>query len=85
MPAGDTDGVKGREEIAGALLEPDTLQRAWAPGINPIERPNANDGHGFVQALRHSVITGPTLTNANDFREIFIEGSAARADDGNQG
>ncbi|MGB4358969.1 MAG: glycerate kinase, partial [Rhodoferax sp.] len=28
--AGDTDGVDGQEEIAGALLSPDTLTRAWA-------------------------------------------------------
>ncbi|WP_426088873.1 glycerate kinase type-2 family protein [Janthinobacterium sp. PSPC1-1] len=70
--AGDTDGVDGQEDIAGAVLAPDTLQRAWALGIKPRESLDNNDGHGFFQALGDSVITGPTLTNVNDFRAILI-------------
>jgi len=70
--AGDTDGVDGVEEIAGALLSPDSLTRAWQLGINPKELLDDNDGHGFFQALGDSVITGPTLTNVNDFRAILI-------------
>jgi hydroxypyruvate reductase len=72
--AGDTDGVDGQEEIAGALLTPETLARAWALGMNPRERLDDNDGHGFFEALGDSVITGPTLTNVNDFRAIVIDG-----------
>jgi glycerate 2-kinase len=48
--AGDTDGVDGAEEIAGAVLAPNTLARAWAAGINPGASLDANDGHGFFQA-----------------------------------
>ncbi|MGK5058941.1 glycerate kinase type-2 family protein [Janthinobacterium sp. LB2P49] len=70
--AGDTDGVDGQEDIAGAYLAPDTLQRAWALGIKPRDSLDNNDGHGFFQALGDSVITGPTLTNVNDFRAILI-------------
>ncbi|MCW2316461.1 hydroxypyruvate reductase [Rhodoblastus acidophilus] len=70
--AGDTDGVDGVEEIAGAILTPDTLARAWSAGINPKQALADNDGHGFFAALGDSVITGPTLTNVNDFRAIFI-------------
>ena len=70
--AGDTDGVDGQEDIAGAYLAPDTLQRAWALGTKPRESLDNNDGHGFFQALGDSVITGPTLTNVNDFRAILI-------------
>ena len=70
--AGDTDGVDGQEEIAGALLTPDSLSRAWAAGLKPRERLADNDGHGFFEALGDSVVTGPTLTNVNDFRAIFI-------------
>ena len=70
--AGDTDGVDGQEEIAGACLAPDTLQRAWAQGMRPRDSLDNNDGHGFFQALGDSVITGPTLTNVNDFRAILI-------------
>jgi glycerate 2-kinase len=76
--AGDTDGVDGAEEIAGAVLTPDTLSRAWAAGINPRASLDANDGHGFFQALGDSVITGPTLTNVNDFRAILIEADPAQ-------
>ena len=75
--AGDTDGVDGQEEIAGAYLAPDTLARAWTQGIKPRESLANNDGHGFFQALGDAVITGPTLTNVNDFRAILVTGSDA--------
>ena len=74
--AGDTDGVDGAEEIAGAFLAPDTLARAWAQDINPRRSLDRNDGHGFFQALGDSVHTGPTLTNVNDFRAIVVDGMA---------
>jgi hydroxypyruvate reductase len=70
--AGDTDGVDGQEEIAGAYFSPDTLARAFDKAIRPMQSLDRNDGHGFFQALGDSVITGPTLTNVNDFRAIFI-------------
>ncbi|MBA5687468.1 glycerate kinase type-2 family protein [Rugamonas apoptosis] len=73
----DTDGVDGQEEIAGALLGPDTLERAWAQGIKPRDALANNDGHGFFQALGDSVICGPTLTNVNDFRAILINDSVS--------
>ena len=73
--AGDTDGVDGQEEIAGAVIAPDTLARAWAAGLKPRERLAHNDGHGFFEALGDAVVTGPTLTNVNDFRAIYIEGA----------
>ena len=70
--AGDTDGVDGQEEIAGAYLAPDSLSRAWAAGIRPQQSLDRNDGHGFFEALGDAVHTGPTLTNVNDFRAILI-------------
>jgi glycerate 2-kinase len=72
--AGDTDGVDGLEEIAGAIVAPDTLQRAWSQGLKPKERLDDNDGHGLFEAVGASVVTGPTLTNVNDFRAIVVEG-----------
>src|ERR1700722_9806141 len=71
--AGDTDGVDGQEEIAGAYLGPDSLERARALGLNPKDMLDNNDAHSFFGALHDSVITGPTLTNVNDFRAILIE------------
>lgn len=70
--AGDTDGVDGAEEIAGAIVTPDTLTRAESLSIKPKDSLADNDGHGFFQALGDSVVTGPTLTNVNDFRAIVI-------------
>ena len=71
--AGDTDGVDGAEEIAGAFVGPTTIERALAIGILPADSLAANDAHSFFQALGDSVVTGPTLTNVNDFRAILIE------------
>jgi glycerate 2-kinase len=71
--AGDTDGVDGQEEIAGGCIGPDSLSRAWALGLRPMDMLANNDGHGFFSALGDSVITGPTLTNVNDFRAILVE------------
>ena len=73
--AGDTDGVDGQEEIAGALLAPDSLTRAWALGIKPMDALSNNDGHGFFGALGDAVVTGPTLTNVNDFRAVLVLGT----------
>ena len=70
----DTDGVDGQEEVAGAVMGPDTLARAWASGLRPLDELANNNGHGFFGALGASVVTGPTLTNVNDFRAIWVEG-----------
>lgn len=80
--AGDTDGVDGMEDIAGAYLAPDSLARAWTKGIKPKDSLDANDGHGFFEALGDSVVTGPTLTNVNDFRAILITEEARRTTPG---
>ncbi len=75
--AGDTDGVDGAEEIAGAIITPDTLDRAARQGVRAADRLADNDGHGFFEALGDQVVTGPTLTNVNDFRAVLIERGAA--------
>jgi hydroxypyruvate reductase len=81
--AGDTDGVDGQEEIAGAVTAPDTLARAWQRGLKAKEMLADNDAHSFFSALGDSVITGPTLTNVNDFRAILIE-AQSEANPGDQ-
>lgn len=69
---GDTDGVDGAEEVAGAIVTPDTLARAQAAGLDPHAELADNNGHGFFEALGDQVVTGPTLTNVNDFRAFYI-------------
>ncbi|HEX3913066.1 MAG TPA: glycerate kinase [Steroidobacteraceae bacterium] len=71
--AGDTDGVDGQEEIAGAYLGPDSLERARQLGLKPNDMLLDNDAHSFFGALQDSIVTGPTLTNVNDFRAILID------------
>lgn len=74
--AGDTDGVDGQEEIAGALISPDTLARARTLGLQARQHLDDNNAHAFFEALGDGVITGPTLTNVNDFRAILITADA---------
>lgn len=68
----DTDGVDGAAEVAGAVIGPETLKKAKAAGIVPESALLANDAHSFFAALGDQVVTGPTLTNVNDFRAILI-------------
>lgn len=68
----DTDGVDGAAEVAGATISPETLARAAAAGIDPAAALARNDAHSFFAAVGSQVITGPTLTNVNDFRAILI-------------
>jgi hydroxypyruvate reductase len=71
--AGDTDGIDGSEDNAGALLLPDTPARSAAEGIDLRARLADNDAYGVFSALGDLVVTGPTRTNVNDFRAILIE------------
>jgi hydroxypyruvate reductase len=72
--AADTDGVDGQAEVAGAVIDPTTLERARILGIDSAQRLAANDAHPYFAALRDQVITGPTFTNVNDFRAVLIRG-----------
>src|SRR3984893_2440322 len=68
----DTDGIDGTEDNAGAIVYPDSLARASARGISAQDGLTANDGYGFFAALGDLVVTGPTLTNVNDFRAVLV-------------
>lgn len=63
----DTDGVDGAAEVAGALIGPSTLA---TPGA--AEALARNDAHSYFARAGSQVVTGPTLTNVNDFRAILI-------------
>jgi glycerate 2-kinase len=70
--AADTDGIDGIEDNAGALVAPDSLQRAQNLGLKVDDYLQRNDAYPFFQALGDLVVTGPTHTNVNDFRAILI-------------
>jgi glycerate-2-kinase len=68
----DTDGVDGAAEVAGAMIDPETLSRAQAAGLNARTALENNDAHSFFGALGDQIKPGPTLTNVNDFRAVLI-------------
>lgn len=68
----DTDGIDGSEDNAGAITGPNSLDRAKAAGLDAQAFLDNNDGYSFFEALGDLVVTGPTLTNVNDFRAILI-------------
>jgi hydroxypyruvate reductase len=70
--AGDTDGIDGTEDAAGAVIAPDTLARAAAAGLDPKAMLRGHDSYGLFDAIGDLVKTGPTLTNVNDLRAILI-------------
>ena len=70
--AADTDGIDGSEDNAGALLTPDSLARARVAGVDAVKSLADNDSYGFFAALGDLLLTGPTLTNVNDYRAIVV-------------
>ena len=70
--AGDTDGIDGTEDAAGAVVTPDTLARARAAGLDPRAVLAAHDSYGLFDAVGDLIRTGPTLTNVNDLRAILV-------------
>jgi glycerate 2-kinase len=71
--AGDSDGIDGSADAAGAVIGPDTLARARAAGFDPLAILNGHDSYSLFARLSDLVLTGPTLTNVNDIRAILIQ------------
>jgi hydroxypyruvate reductase len=70
--AGDTDGIDGMDDVAGAMLTPDTLSRARGKGLDARAMLARHDSHNFFRSLGDLIVTGPTLTNVNDIRAVLI-------------
>ena len=70
--AGDTDGIDGLGNAAGAIVTPNTLKKAKRKNINPKTFLRNADSHSFFKLIGDQVITGPTMTNVNDFRAFII-------------
>ena len=75
--AADTDGIDGSEDNAGAVLLPDTLDRAARAGLNPKAHLANNDAYPVFAQLGDLVVTGPTRTNVNDFRAILVKATTS--------
>ncbi len=74
--AGDTDGIDGSEDNAGAIMTPYSFARAGLQQLDAEAELANNNGYGYFAALDELVVTGPTRTNVNDFRAILILGSS---------
>lgn len=70
--AGDTDGIDGSEDNAGAFVDGTSAQRMRAAGIDPLAAQANNDSYSAFKAIGDLFVTGPTGTNVNDFRAILI-------------
>jgi glycerate 2-kinase len=74
--AGDTDGTDGGcgspDDPAGAFVDETTLVRARCLGLDPAAFLAENDSTGFFERLGDLLQPGPTFTNVNDFRAIFV-------------
>ncbi|MGV1988628.1 glycerate kinase type-2 family protein [Agrobacterium sp. 22-221-1] len=70
--AGDTDGIDGVEDAAGAIVTPTTLSRLRQAGVTPRAALSGHDSYTAFKAIGDLVVTGPTLTNVNDIRAILI-------------
>ncbi|MBD8066162.1 glycerate kinase [Devosia sp. PTR5] len=70
--AGDTDGIDGSEDNAGAWVDGNSARRMREAGIDPQAALANNDAYGAFEAIGDLFVTGPTGTNVNDFRAILI-------------
>lgn len=70
--AADTDGIDGSETNAGAFVDGTSASRMRDLGIDPLQLLAANDAYAAFEALGDLFFTGPTGTNVNDFRAIFV-------------
>ncbi|MCW8873419.1 MAG: DUF4147 domain-containing protein [Xanthomonadales bacterium] len=70
--AADTDGIDGCEGHSGALVDPDTLQRAARAGLEAENYLRRHDTAGFFEQIGGLLVEGPTGTNVSDFRAILV-------------
>ncbi len=69
----DTDGIDGTEDNAGAWIDQRSLLKAKQLNLKLNDFLANNDAYSFFQQLDQLVLTGPTMTNVNDFRAIFVD------------
>ncbi|MDG2107229.1 MAG: glycerate kinase [Woeseiaceae bacterium] len=69
----DTDGIDGSGNNAGCYISPNTLEKAKIAGLDAEAMLNQNNSYELFEATHELIITGPTRTNVNDFRAIFID------------
>jgi hydroxypyruvate reductase len=71
--AADTDGIDGSEDNAGAFANGTSATRLRAAGHDPAALLARHDAWTAFAALGDLFVPGPTGTNVNDFRAIFVK------------
>ncbi len=66
-----TDGIDGNSPAAGAVADGETLARARAKGLDPVDFQKRSDAFNFFSALGDAIITGPTGNNLRDLRILI--------------
>ena len=66
-----TDGIDGNSPAAGAVADGETLARARAKSLDPVDFQKRSDAFNFFSALDDAIITGPTGNNLRDLRILI--------------
>jgi len=69
-----TDGIDGNSPAAGAVADGETVKRARAAGIDPVDFFRRSDAFTFFSRLDDAIVSGATGNNLRDLR-IFLVGS----------
>jgi glycerate 2-kinase len=68
-----TDGVDGNSPAAGAVADGETMARARAAGLDPVDFVARCDAFNFFARLDNAVVTGPTGNNLRDLRILLMQ------------
>lgn len=67
-----TDGIDGPTDVAGAIVDGTTHERAMNDGMHPDDYLADNDSYHFFSRLGDLIIVGPTGTNVNDISVAVV-------------
>jgi hydroxypyruvate reductase/glycerate 2-kinase len=71
--AAGTDGNDGNTDMAGAVVDSETIHDALSMNVDPVKFIKEFDSFNFFRAVGGHINTGPTLTNVMDIIIVIIE------------
>jgi glycerate-2-kinase len=67
-----TDGTDGPTDVAGAVVDGETVARASRLGVNLDRALQHNNTYPALKRIRCHIVTGPTGTNVNDLYLLLV-------------